>query len=79
MQYFYKNLSEGQSKGEALRKAKLDYLANADPSMAHPFYWAAFVSVGDNSPVIQKRNYWLVSVVVISIGLLALFWFKKRK
>lgn len=79
MQYFYENLSEGQTKGEALRHAKLNYLANADPTMAHPFYWAAFVSVGDNSPVIQKRNYWLTSVVLISIGLLALFWYKKRK
>jgi CHAT domain-containing protein len=34
---------ENQTMGEALRDAKLNYLANADQLSKHPFFWAGFV------------------------------------
>ncbi|MGE5316930.1 MAG: CHAT domain-containing protein, partial [Chloroflexota bacterium] len=48
---FYQYLEDGMSKDEALRQAKLDLLAEGDPLRSHPFYWAAYVNIGDNSPM----------------------------
>ncbi|HKF44802.1 MAG TPA: CHAT domain-containing tetratricopeptide repeat protein [Thermoanaerobaculia bacterium] len=45
MEDFYRRLSEGLSKAESLRQAKLDQLA-AEPDLA-PRYWAPFVLLGD--------------------------------
>lgn len=52
MVYFYKNLRKGLRKDEALWQAKREFLqANPGP-IAHPFYWAAMISIGD----MQKLN-----------------------
>lgn len=81
MQFFYDNLVKGMPKSEALREAKLSYLANADPSELHPFYWAAFFSTGDDSPLIFEKNY---SSYVIASSLFLIFsivfylYFRKR-
>jgi len=42
---FYRRLKEGEGKGEALGRSKLDLLRTG--AYAHPFYWAPFVLVGD--------------------------------
>ncbi len=52
---FYKYLHQGHSNHEALHLAKLDYLTNSDTKVeAHPFYWAAFVTVGHTAPMYEK-------------------------
>ncbi|MEL7340398.1 MAG: CHAT domain-containing protein, partial [Bacteroidota bacterium] len=43
----YEGLQAGMSKDEALREAKLRYIQQSDQLGAHPFYWAAFVPIGD--------------------------------
>ncbi|MDH4219239.1 MAG: CHAT domain-containing protein [Candidatus Aminicenantes bacterium] len=48
MSYFYKYLSVGNSKSQALRMAKIKMLKS---EYSHPFYWASFVLYGDFSPV----------------------------
>ena len=45
MEAFYKELSAGQSKAEALRRAQLAVMH--DPRFAHPYFWAPFVVLGD--------------------------------
>ncbi|MEH2128748.1 CHAT domain-containing protein [Nostoc sp.] len=40
---FYQNLKLGMTKGEALQQAKLKLIAD----YPHPFYWSAFVLIGD--------------------------------
>ncbi len=46
MSYFYQELSQSQqTKAEALRRAQLAVLQQKD--FAHPFFWAAFVLVGN--------------------------------
>ncbi|MEH1863589.1 MAG: CHAT domain-containing tetratricopeptide repeat protein [Nostoc sp.] len=40
---FYQNIKQGMTKGEALQKAKLKLIADH----RHPFYWSAFVLIGD--------------------------------
>lgn len=76
MQYFYKYLAEGLSKSEALRKAKLDYLAEASPNKQHPFFWGAFVVIGDDAPMFNdKDDQWIyyglgVFFIMIFIGVM---------
>jgi CHAT domain-containing protein len=48
---FHKRLLAGDSKAEALRRARLALLR--DPHYAHPFYWAPFVVVGEGSSGIR--------------------------
>ncbi|MFX0137410.1 MAG: CHAT domain-containing protein [Candidatus Hodarchaeota archaeon] len=48
MSHFYKHISLGKSKSQALRLAKIEMLKS---KYCHPFYWASFVLYGDFSPV----------------------------
>lgn len=68
---FYEYLEDGMSKDEALRQAKLDLLAEGDPLRSHPFYWAAYVNIGDNSPM-EFRSDILTYILYGSIGMLLL-------
>ena len=48
MQQFYQHLALGETVSSALRDAKLDMLTKYGDQL-HPFYWAAFVAVGETS------------------------------
>ena len=64
MKLFYKNIQSGMPKDQALQQAKLIYLDNQnDPLDTHPFYWAAFVVVGDMEPILLSRKHpWLWTI-----------------
>jgi len=47
MKVFYRNLSRGMSREEALRQASLSLLRGSQSAWRHPYYWAPFVFVGD--------------------------------
>jgi|GEM_PF-1025140 len=53
MTLFYKNLSDGMDKSEALRQAKIRFIKNYS---ANPYYWSAFVLSGNTSEINIKRN-----------------------
>ena len=53
MGYFYKFLWKGKTKSDALRMSKIKYLAEADPLMAHPYFWGGFVFIGDDRSVVN--------------------------
>ena len=44
MTSFYRHLADGLTKGEALRRAKVEMIGSR---FGHPYYWAAFVLSGD--------------------------------
>ncbi len=44
MDYFYQSLSEGKSKAQALRMAKIKMM---ESTYSHPYYWGAFILNGD--------------------------------
>lgn len=50
MSGFYRYLKSGLSKDEALRKAKMQFVNGAD-QLAHPYFWAGFVAMGDMAEV----------------------------
>lgn len=82
---FYKNLKEGVPKDEALRAAKLGFLNKRKGSNAsHPLYWAAFIPVGDMSPIndegIPIWGWSLMALAAIAISFkVYVQWAKKPK
>jgi CHAT domain-containing protein/tetratricopeptide (TPR) repeat protein len=55
MEQFYRRLAEGEDTSSALRNAKLDLLAKYGDQV-NPFYWAAFIAVGETSTPIGIRQ-----------------------
>lgn len=51
MLLFYQNLKKGKSKDAALRQAKLSFIAKNIHPNANPFFWAAFIGIGDMKAV----------------------------
>jgi CHAT domain-containing protein len=79
MQGFYKNLMAGNAKGEAIRAAKLDYLAEKESeTLHHPYYWAPFIQIGDPEPLDFPASFpfWLVGLMVV-LGM-GIFWYLQR-
>ena len=84
MEKFYHYLKQGQSKSKALRNAKLDYLENGtvDELGAHPFFWGAFIPIGNIDPIYQKNNYvifmWITIPFLILMTIIFIY-IKKRQ
>ena len=47
MENFYRQIKKGQTKDFALWKAKQLYLEKAKNDTAHPYFWSAFIPIGD--------------------------------
>ena len=78
MHGFYKYLSAGQQKSEALRNAKLDFLHRASPNKKHPYYWGAFVTIGDDTPIVrQDRTTRWIWFTVFLLGVPIIFLIRK--
>lgn len=80
MKFFYQNLSEGQDKDKALNNARKAYLATAKGKARHPFYWAGFVIIGDNSPIESGRNLlvYLIPSLIVIVMILTIYIRKKK-
>ena len=79
MTMFYTNLDQGSTKDEALRKAKLEYIAQHDNALSHPFYWAAPILIGDTKVVSFGQSSPLIYGLLISLLVfLSLFYFYKK-
>lgn len=70
MLLFYKYLKKGQTKDAALRQARLDYLTEYKSTYAHPFYWAAFVPLGNMDSIALGRPFWHFGTGVLAVLLL---------
>lgn len=76
MQSFYKNLQTGMNKDEALRSAKISFLEEKTGPFAHPYFWAAYIPIGDMSPIVMDStyNFGLKMLAIILSGLIALYF-----
>lgn len=53
---FYREIRSGRSTDEALRQAKLAFIAH--PQFGHPFYWSSLVLTGDGTRVLYTNSGW---------------------
>jgi CHAT domain-containing protein len=70
MSNFYALLSQGLSKNEALRQAKLQYLNDNQGITAHPFFWASPILIGNTKgiPVEQRQQPWMLWALLGGLG-----------
>ncbi|MEK6478287.1 CHAT domain-containing tetratricopeptide repeat protein [Catalinimonas sp. 4WD22] len=79
MQNFYQALNNGSSKAEALRLAKLQYLEEADPNTAAPYYWSGFVLISNNQDAAESKFPFLYFLLLLIALILAGWFFYRRK
>lgn len=82
MEAFYRHLATGESKTDALRRAKLELIA--DPATSSPRIWAPFVLVGEASrpvPISEpsRVGWWASAAAILGVGLLALVVLTRRR
>ncbi|MGI6339877.1 MAG: CHAT domain-containing protein [Bacteroidales bacterium] len=68
MKKFYCYIKKGYSKSNALKKARVSFLKNADQFRSHPYFWSAYVIYGDNSPVYPPYCLILIIASAILLG-----------
>lgn len=79
MKYFYSFLSDGISKSEALRFAKLKFIKLNNPN---PYYWSAFTIAGNDAPIsIQIRTHTFVFTLagIFLTLIITIYYLYKRK
>ncbi|MCK4464940.1 MAG: tetratricopeptide repeat protein, partial [Bacteroidales bacterium] len=69
MSKFYFYLKKGYSKDKALRKAKLKFFKKKGMLKSHPYFWAPYISIGD-----QSRIYFGRPLKLIFLGSLILLF-----
>lgn len=69
---FYKQISTGNRIDQSLQKAKLQYIKNADQRTAHPANWAAFVAIGNMTPLVKESGFSKPILLIAFIILLAI-------
>ena len=77
---FYRHLSNGKEKNEAMRLAKLEYLNSSPPAFTGPYFWAAYEVLGDNSPVVQNNTEAVLVIAGLAVILASILfiYFKRR-
>lgn len=71
MTSFYSCLADGQPKDDALRTAKLQFLAYRSQLRAHPYYWSGYIAQGNMNTLElpTRRDTWLVLGILVCISL----------
>ncbi|GLR19536.1 CHAT domain-containing protein [Portibacter lacus] len=80
MTSFYKKIENGEPKALALRNAKLDYLASS--SNVFPYYWSAFVLLGDDQVLTLNNHnsmYFGLTIFLLLILVFGGFLIKRRR
>jgi hypothetical protein len=83
MTNFYKELVKGKPKDEALRIAKLKFIEEGNLTRARPFYWSAYICVGNIDPLFIPKTKILIIIgaVIVFVAILMVIKriLKKRK
>jgi adenylate kinase len=58
LERFYRELTRGSGKAEALRAAQMEHIASAGSGddRSHPFFWAGFQIIGDNQGLRRRLH-----------------------
>lgn len=77
---YYKYLKKGATKSNALRKARISYLRNADMLRSHPYFWSALVIYGNNDPLYYSTKLGLISgSIVLLIFVFLITYYRKLR
>lgn len=76
---FHNRINEGDQINDALTSSKRRFLEEADKYTSHPYYWSAFVSLGENVSLKEDGdNRLLIVVTILLLGFILLALKKKR-
>lgn len=72
---FYRNLKRGDSKSNALRRARVRYMKDADQLRSHPYFWSSLVVYGNNYPVYHLHQMLRVLAVttILALGVFVIY------
>lgn len=77
MEGFYNHLKNGKRK--ALQQAKLEYLKNSDQIFSHPYYWSAYVIIGDDGPIYKANaKLYLIILFIFLSGAISFLLIKRK-
>lgn len=77
MAFFYRNISKGMPKDHAMQQAKIEFLGENHGLKTHPFYWGAFVVIGDMRPISTKSMGYIWVLLAMVVG--GLIIWRRRK
>ncbi len=76
---FYRNLKKGDSKSNALRRARMRYLKDADQLRSHPYFWSSLVVYGNNSPVYHSHQLLIILASAVLSAITAIIFYRRSK
>jgi pilus assembly protein TadC len=78
---FYRYLKKGYTKSNALRKARIDYLKEADMLRSHPYFWSSLVIYGNNAPLFYSGKLAIIIGItfLLIFAIVLLIYFRSRK
>lgn len=80
MDHFYKLLSVGTPKDVALQQAKLAFIDQANQLKSHPYFWSAYILIGDAEPLAPpKRTFWWVALAFAFFAASLLFLYGRHR
>ncbi len=76
---FYKRFKDHVPVDEALRESKLNYLHSADKLRSHPYFWSAYVSIGEdqvfNDVKTPYSTYLFIGIPILVLLLIIVIFF----
>ncbi|HET9277686.1 MAG TPA: CHAT domain-containing protein, partial [Flavitalea sp.] len=80
--YFHQYLSQGMAKDEALQKAKIQFINNANREHSLPYYWSNMIIIGQVKAIaLTEKQFPWMTVVLIAGALLLLagivYWVRR--
>jgi CHAT domain-containing protein/Tfp pilus assembly protein PilF len=78
---FYQYLLKGYRKDDALRQARLDFLENTDMLRAHPYFWGAYMCIGNPDEIFRthRKFYPRLTFVFLTMIMVAIVWRGHRR
>lgn len=73
MTNFYKSLLKGETKSEALRNSKIEFIEKADQLKAHPYFWSGYVVIGNSDPLFYNKSNVIIGTIVLGLLILLVF------
>ena len=75
---YYYYLKKGYTKSKALRKARLEFLKDADQLRSHPYFWSTLVVYGDNSALFRPKWFYFF-LLLVPLILIVLYYGRRRR